>query len=54
VGPQTPATGIIYVGELSTGRVIAYGFFFNDSAQVVPPMQMVPIADFQFREGAGA
>ena len=47
-GPQTPATGIIYVGELTTGKVIAYGFFYNSNRGGLRPLQ--PIDGFEFRE----
>ena len=53
VGRTTMAAGAIYVGEMTTGQVIAYGFPFNTSNRPVPPAQMIPLDKFQFREPSG-
>lgn len=48
-GPATLSTGVLYVGELTSGRVICYAFPYNESNR---PTQAVlrPIDSFQFRE----
>jgi hypothetical protein len=47
---ETPATGVIYVGELNTGKVIAYGFTFREVNRPVPALPLVVLDQFQFRE----
>lgn len=42
-----PATSVVYVGELTTGRIIAYGF---SQAGGGGPRQMFKFSEFQFRE----
>lgn len=49
-GGTTMATGVLYVGELSSGRVIAYGFPFRETNSPLPPMNLRPMDSFQFRE----
>ena len=51
----TPATGVIYVAELSTGRVNAYGFPYQQGRsrnREVPPIELQPVGTFQFREAS--
>jgi len=50
-GRETMAKAVIYVAELSSGRVIGYGFTYN----VGPPgrkvaAELIPLDSFQFRE----
>lgn len=45
-----PANSVIYVAELSSGKIMAYGFAFTPARGPVPPIQMVKYAEFQFRE----
>lgn len=49
-GRATMATGVVYVGELSSGKVVAYGFPYNESNRPVPPVPLQPLDVFQFRE----
>ncbi len=50
VGANPPATSVIYVGELTTGKIICYGFSFSESARPLAPRTLVPVARFPFRE----
>lgn len=53
-GRFTMATGVIYVAELTTGRVKAYGFPFNETNRAgVGPIQLGQLHEFQFREAVG-
>ncbi len=52
-GRLTMATGVIYVGELSSGKIAAYGFPFNNANQVLAPIPLTPMATFPFREAIG-
>lgn len=49
-GGLTSATSIIYVGELTSGKVVAYGMPYRESAAPLPPVPLTPVADFQFRQ----
>lgn len=49
-GSIPPATSVIYVGELTTGKIICYGFTFRESNAILPPRALVPMARFPFRE----
>jgi hypothetical protein len=49
-GRVSMATGVVYVAELSSGRVIAYGFPYNESPRPVPPVEMGILDNFAFRE----
>lgn len=44
------ANGVIYVAELSSGKVIAYGFPYVVSRIPLPPVQLIPLSTLQFRE----
>lgn len=46
----TPGQSGIYVAELTTGKVGLYGFLLNNRNQVAAS-ELVPIANFSFREG---
>lgn len=48
-GSGPPATDLIYVAELSSGKVAAYTYLWRDSTQLQPPMLMYPVDAFQFR-----
>ncbi|MCA9068933.1 MAG: hypothetical protein KDA84_08425, partial [Planctomycetaceae bacterium] len=47
---NTMATGVIYVGELSSGKIGAYGFTYNDTNRPVGPIALAPMHTFAFRE----
>jgi len=49
-GRVTWANGIVYVGELTSGKIHAYAFPYADSRGKVPPIQMQKIDEFQFRQ----
>lgn len=49
-GNTPPASSVVYVGELTTGRIICYGFRFQESARPLPPQPLALIARFPFRE----
>lgn len=40
---------VIYVAELISGKLIAYGFPYRDIAEVVPPIELIPLDQFQWR-----
>ena len=46
----TPASGLIYVAELTSGKVICYTFPYRESNRPLPPVEMTPTDFFQFRE----
>ncbi len=46
----TPAQSGVYVAELTSGKVGLYGFLMNNRNQA-SAAELVPIADFSFREG---
>jgi hypothetical protein len=46
----TPASSLIYIGELTSGKVIAYAFPWKETRSVIPPVPLLPVANFQFRE----
>ena len=49
-GPATMANGVVYVAELNSGRCVAYGFPYNQVNAVMPPVNLIPLDQFQFRE----
>ena len=49
-GGATLSTGMVYVGELTSGKVIAYSFAVRNSKTPLPVMPMEPVAFFPFRE----
>jgi len=49
-GQLPPAPSVIYVGELTTGRIIAYGFGYRDGVASATPVPLAPLATFQFRQ----
>ena len=44
------AQSAIYVAELTSGRVIAYKFPYQNTNRVTPPIQLIPMDAFPFRE----
>lgn len=48
-GGSPPATGLIYVAELTSGKVAAYTYEWRETTNLVGPLLMVPIDVFQFR-----
>lgn len=49
-GRITYANGVIYVGELTSGRIHAYAFPYADSRGVVPKVPLKLVDRFQFRQ----
>jgi hypothetical protein len=52
-GPGQPAKGALYVGELSSGAVIAYGFQLPQGRIGTAPMGMTKMDFFKFSETVG-
>lgn len=46
------ASGVIYVGELSSGKIIGYSFPYAATRSAVGPIQMQPVDGFPFRQEA--
>jgi hypothetical protein len=46
----TTAAGVLYIGELTSGKVGCYRFTFKTSRQVMPLQPLEPFAYFPFRE----
>lgn len=51
-GGMTLSTGVVYVAELTSGKVVCYTFPVRNSKQPLPPAQLEPVAFFPFREAA--
>ncbi len=49
-GGATMATGVVYVGEMTSGKVIAYSFAVRNSKTPLPVAPLEPVAFFPFRE----
>jgi len=49
-GGQSLATGLIYVAELTSGKVGCYRFQYRNQAEASPPMELMPVNYFMFRE----
>lgn len=47
-----PASGAIYVGELTSGLVNMYGFYYSQSPTPVPAQELVLIASFPWRQSS--
>lgn len=45
-----PASGVLYVGELTSGLVNMYGFYYPQSNVALPTQELVPIASFPWRQ----
>lgn len=54
VGKVNNANGVIYIAELTSGKVAAYGYPYAEANKVLPPMPIVPLDIFGFREVAPA
>ena len=52
-GGVQPAYGVIYVGELSSGAVIAYGFARPNTRNLGAVMPLVKLDYFKFSESVG-
>ncbi|MEO2017685.1 MAG: hypothetical protein ABGZ53_25300 [Fuerstiella sp.] len=52
-GGVQPANGLIYVAELTSGAVIAYGFAAPRGRGAAGPLEIFRIDGFQFRESSG-
>lgn len=52
-GGGTMATGVLYIGELSTGRVGCYAFHYRNQMAASEPTPLEQISYFQFRQGQG-
>jgi len=49
----TSSSGVLYIGELNTGKVLAYRFAYRNSRTPLPPVQMELLPTFlSFREAA--
>lgn len=52
-GGGTTATGVLYIGELTTGKVGCYKFHYvNNTAGGGEPMQLEPVNYFVFRDAS--
>lgn len=51
-GRVQPAQGVVYVAELSSGRVAAYMFPYSPGNRGAAGVQMVPLDSFPFREAS--
>jgi len=49
-GGQTMALGLLYVAELTSGKVGCYSFMFSNQVVPAAPMQLQPVNYFMFRE----
>ncbi|ODA36336.1 hypothetical protein [Planctopirus hydrillae] len=50
-GPQI-STGVVYIGEMTTGKVVAYRYPFQLAPKPLPPTTLQPFAFFSFRDVA--
>lgn len=49
-GGGPPATGVIYVGEMTSGMVNMYGFLYQQSPALQPTKELVLLASFPWRQ----
>jgi hypothetical protein len=50
-GGGQSATGVLYIGELTSGKVVAYRFAYRNSAEPINDVfTPIPIASYPFRE----
>ncbi len=50
-GGALPAPSVLYVGELTTGRIICYAFAATrDTGTIQAPTSLLKVAEFPFRE----
>lgn len=52
-GGNQPANGVLYVAELTSGNVIAYGFQAPRGRGTAAPIPMIRLDGFGFREAVG-
>lgn len=52
-GGVQPANGILYVGELTSGAVVAYGFAMPRGRGAAAPLEIFRLDAFPFREAIG-
>lgn len=55
-GQANPAASVLYIAELTSGRVNAYGFPYqiaNRRGQAAAPVPLVPVDSFKFRDAMG-
>jgi len=50
VGRTQLGQGAIYIGEMTSGKIICYAFPYKIQQQKIPPMQMIPMDVFPFRQ----
>ncbi len=48
-GPDSLAQGVVYVAEMNTGMCVAYGYPYNETNRILPPVPMVPLDTFRFQ-----
>lgn len=46
------ASGVLYVGELTSGKVHCYAFPWKETPRPVPVIPLVPVDAYQFRQAA--
>jgi hypothetical protein len=49
-GGLSMSTGLLYVAELTSGKVVCYAFPFRESTRPMQPVQIKPVDSFSFRE----
>jgi hypothetical protein len=47
---STTSSGVLYVGELTSGKVVCYRFAYRQSRTPLPVVPLEPVAFFNFRE----
>ncbi|HAD58588.1 MAG TPA: hypothetical protein DCG12_05050 [Planctomycetaceae bacterium] len=52
-GTANAANGIVYVGELTSGSVVAYGFAQPNARNAGVPLELVRLGAFTFRDALG-
>lgn len=52
-GGSQPANGVLYVAELTSGAVVAYGFAQPRGRGAAGPLELMRIDGFSFREAVG-
>jgi len=48
-GGAQPASGVIYIGELTSGLVNMYGFYYPQTSVPLPTAELVPIGSFPWK-----
>ncbi|WP_437185934.1 hypothetical protein SH668x_003060 [Planctomicrobium sp. SH668] len=49
-GGAQPASGVVYVAELTSGLCNMYGFYYPASNVVLPTQELIPIGSFPWRQ----